>query len=102
MCENRYKKIEADKRNKTASKRRMANADHVREINRQSFQKRKAGNPEHIREINKRAILKRKAENPEHIRQLGKQSFQKRNLCPPFIASTPWKRLFIVLTVDGV
>ena len=37
MCQNQYKKIEAEKRNKTASKRRMANADHVREINRQSL-----------------------------------------------------------------
>ena len=102
ICENRYKKIEAEKRNKTASKRRMANADHVREINRQSskrrraenlehireikrqsFQKRKAENPEHIREINKQSILKRKAENTEHIRQLGKQSFQKRKAQNP-------------------
>ena len=54
MCENRYKKIEADKRNKTASKRRMANADHVREINRQSSRRQRAENLEHIREIKSR------------------------------------------------
>ena len=69
----RYSSIET-----TAAKRKIINAERIREIDSKSFRKRKAENTEHIREINKRSVRKRKAENPEHRKEIDKQSFRKR------------------------
>ena len=43
-----------------AAKRRKLNPEHVREIERCSFQKRKAENLQHIRQINKQSVRKRR------------------------------------------
>ena len=69
----RYSSIET-----TAAKRKIINAERIREIDSKSFRKRKAENTEHIREINKQCFRKRKAENREHIREINKQCFRKR------------------------
>lgn len=76
--QRKYKNIETtvatrEKNNRAATKRKLTNPEHIREIKKQPKRKRRAENPEHFREIDKRSKYKNKAK----IRGSAKQSKTK-------------------------
>lgn len=76
--QRKHKNIETtvatrEKNNRAATKRKLTNPEHIREIKKQPKRKRRAENPEHFREIDKRSKYKNKAK----IRGSAKQSKTK-------------------------
>ena len=86
--QRRHDNIETrDKKNRAAKKRRVTNAEQVKEIEKRSKRKQKAKNPEHIREIDKQSFRKRKAKNPGYTKEM-KRSVKVRKTDINLVHST--------------